>query len=131
MGQLQCLASPLLLQSDHGCWREQYRADGQDGDDTGVDDNDEGDDIDASSDADGKAATPVRHPTTPRRGPSSPVSLAPDEESDDDMNWVSSPKRAKTTPTRQDYTYKTRLHLQHKTTPKAAGVASNTNEVPQ
>ena len=60
-------------------------ADGQDGDDTDVDDDDEGDDIDASSDADGKAATPVRHPTTPRRGPSSPVSLAPDEESGDDM----------------------------------------------
>ena len=86
-------------------------ADGQDGDDTDVDDNDEGDDIDASSDADGKAATPVRHPSTPRRGPSSPVSLEPDEESDDDLTWAPSPKRAKTTP-------------------KAAGVASNMKEAP-
>ena len=86
-------------------------ADGQDGGDTDVDDNDDGDDIDASSDADGKAATPVRHPTTPRRGPSSPGSLAPDEESDDDMTWAPSPKRAKTTP-------------------KPAGVASNMKEAP-
>ena len=86
-------------------------ADGQDGGDTDVDDNDEGDDIDASSDADGKAATPVRHPTTPRRGPSSPVLLVPDEESDDDITWAPSPKRAKTTP-------------------KAAGVASNIKEAP-
>ena len=66
-------------------------ADGQDGYGTDVGDNDEGDDIDASSDADGKAATPVRHTTTPRGGPSSPVLLAPDEESDDDMTWAPSP----------------------------------------
>ena len=86
-------------------------ADGEDGDGTDVDANDEGDDIDANSDADGKAVTPVRHPTTPRRRASSQVSLAPDEESDDDMTWAPSPKRAKTRP-------------------KAAGVASNMIRLP-
>ena len=67
-------------------------ADRQDGDDINVDDNDEGDDIDANSDAGGKAATTVCHPTTPRRRASSPVSLVPDEESDDDMTWPPSPE---------------------------------------
>ena len=56
-----------------------------------------GRDIDDNSDADGKIATRERYPSTPKTCACSPVSLAADNGSDDDITWAPSLKHTKNT----------------------------------